>query len=93
MTHFMATFSFEICFPLCRIGLIDCNHDVLSIIGVVSHHNVDGSRSVPSEDQPTRVREIGWIIFNGLSRLDHNSHFFFADAPLVHTLDRMDSKD
>ena len=22
-----------------------------------------------------------------------NSHFFFADAPLIHTLDRMNSKD
>jgi hypothetical protein len=53
---------------------------------------MDGSRTVPPEDQPTRVREIGWIVFNGLSGLDHNSHFFFADTPLIHTLDRMNSK-
>jgi hypothetical protein len=54
---------------------------------------MDGSWTVPPEDQPTRVREIGWIIFNGLSSLDHNLHFFCAYTPLVHTLDRMDSKD
>jgi hypothetical protein len=54
---------------------------------------MNGSKTVPPKDQSTRVREIGWIIFNGLSRLDHNSHFFFADAPLIHTLDRMNSKD